>query len=272
MQNCKEFFENDDLTIVNLECALSNEGDIVSKEFNFKGLPEYVDILKDGSVEAVTLANNHSLDYGNVALENTMGLLDENGIAWCRNADIACFEKNGVKVGMIGIYALTDEGIDYLEEAMENVKAENPDIIIASFHWGIEKDTEPTSLQKELAHKAIDLGANLVLAHHPHVLQGIEKYNGAYICYSLGNFCFGGNNNPSDKDSMVFRQTFTIDKEGAVLDDDAVEIVPFNISSSEDYNNFQPTPAKGERRERIIKKLTTYSKDLGLEITEDWFV
>ena len=90
------------------------------------------------------------------------------------------------------------------------MKKAGAQIIIVNFHWGIEKQYTPDENQKALAHLAIDEGADLVIGHHPHVLEGIEKYNGKYICYSLGNFCFGANRNPKDKDTMIFQQTFTL--------------------------------------------------------------
>ncbi len=263
LSGAKEYFENDDLTIVNFEGTLSENGKRQNKQYAFRGKPEYVDILTSSSVEAANLANNHSKDYGEVSHEDTISVLEDAGISCFIGTKTEIRECNGVNVGLVGIYALTDEGMDLLEPAMEDIKSKNPDIIIVSFHWGKEKATAPNSTQKELAHKAVDLGANLVIGHHPHVLQGIEKYNGSYILYSLGNFCFGGNKNMSDKDTALFRQSFTIDENGEVLDDDAVEIIPFSASSVTNRNDYHPVPAKGEQRERIIEKLTKYSEKLG---------
>ena len=107
-----------------------------------------------------------------------------------------------------------------VKENIQALKDAGAQIIIVNFHWGIEKEYTPNATQKKLAHLAVDEGADLVIGHHPHVLEGIEKYNGKYIAYSLGNFCFGGNKNPSDKDTMIFQQTFTIDTDGKVADDD----------------------------------------------------
>ena len=96
----------------------------------------------------------------------------------------------------------------------------------------------------------------------PHVLQGFEKYKGRYICYSLGNFSFGGNNAPSDMDTAIFRQTFTL-KGDELVDDDNFEIIPCRISSADGYNNYQPIPAEGAKRDRIIDRLTTYTNNIG---------
>jgi poly-gamma-glutamate synthesis protein (capsule biosynthesis protein) len=149
-----------------------------------------------------------------------------------------------------------------LEDALAEAKDQGAELIILSIHWGIEKDTEPNDEQIKAAHLAVDCGADVVIGTHPHVLQGIEKYNGAYICYSLGNFCFGGNNAPSDMDTAIFRQTFTFDGD-ELLDDDNVEIIPCRISNSSGYNDYQPTPATGETKTRIEKKLQGYCDALG---------
>jgi len=263
LSGAKSYFENDDLTIVNFEGTLSDQGKRQSKQFAFRGDPAYVNILTTSSVEAANLANNHSRDYGEVSYTDTVAILEKEGIACFNGTKTAMVEKNGVNIGLVGIYALTDEGKNQLEPAMEAIKSQNPDLIIVSFHWGKEKAKKPNETQKTLAHTAVDLGANLVIGHHPHVLQGIEKYNGAYILYSLGNFSFGGNKNMSDKDSAMFRQSFTINEEGKVLDNDAVEIIPFSATSTTSRNDFHPVPAVGEQRERIIKKLTQYSEALG---------
>ena len=106
---------------------------------------------------------------------------------------------------------------------------------------------------------AIDEGADLVVGHHPHVLQGIEKYKGKYIVYSLGNFCFGGNSYPSDMDTMIFQQTFTIDSSG-VQPDGQIHVIPCSISSASEYNNYQPTPAQGSEAERILTKINERSQ------------
>ena len=113
--------------------------------------------------------------------------------------------------------------------------------------------------QKDAAHAAIDAGADLVLGHHPHVLQGIEKYNGRYICYSLGNFCFGGNKNPSDKDTMIFQQTFTFEN-GNLLDDSNINIIPCSLSSSGKKNDYKPRVLKGSEKDRVMKKIQDMSE------------
>lgn len=259
----KPVFEEDDLTIVNFEGTLSDRGEREDKQFAFRGDPSYVNILSSSSVEAANLANNHSSDYGAISLEDTKTYLDDAGILNFRGADnVSVSEINGIKVGLVGINYLNDQMRTELEESIQKAKDGGAEIIILSIHWGVEKATEPEQDQIDAAHFAIDCGADLVIGTHPHVLQGIEKYNGRYICYSLGNFCFGGNNAPSDMDTALFRQTFTINAD-VLVDNDDYEIIPCRISGADGYNNYQPIVAEGEEKTQIEDKLIQYSNELG---------
>ena len=161
----------------------------------------------------------------------------------------------------MGIYELSDhmERTTQLKENIAKVKKDGAQLIITVFHWGTEKEISPDSNQTQLGRMAIDEGADLVVGHHPHVLQGIEKYKGKYIVYSLGNFCFGGNSYPSDMDTMIFQQTFTIDSSG-VQPDGQIHVIPCSISSASGYNNYQPTPAQGSEAERILTKINERSQ------------
>lgn len=255
-KNMRELFSNDDLTLVNFEGTLSENGEREDKQFAFRGDPEYVKVLTSSSVEAANLANNHSSDYGSISLQDTRRILEENDILTCRGKDnVTVTEINGIKVGLVGINYLNDTMKTELEPALKKAKDNGAELVILSIHWGVEKETEPNKEQIEAAHRAVDCGADLVIGTHPHVLQGYEKYNGKYILYSLGNFCFGGNNNPSDKDTAVFRQTFTIEN-GSASNDDNVEFIPCRISSHSSYNDYQPFIAEGDEAERILKKIS----------------
>ncbi len=261
LRKVKPYFENDDLTIVNLEGTLTDRGSREEKTFAFRGNPEYTKILTSGSVEAVTLANNHSRDYGEVSFEDTKKYLDEAQIVWFENLNTRVVDVKGVKVGLVGLYALNGTAEGNLPKAMEQVKADGAEVIVVQIHWGIEGENYPTAEQVSLAHSAIDSGADLVIGHHPHVLQGVERYKGKMIAYSLGNFCFGGNQNPRDKDTMIFRQTFAI-KDGEVDCSDYM-VIPCSISSVSGRNNYQPTPAEGSEKERIAQKIQRFSNELG---------
>ena len=269
-ENVKSVFEEDDLTIVNFEGTLTDSTTREDKQFAFKADKSYAEILTDGFVEAANLANNHSKDYGEQSYNDTMDALDEAGITNFGYDRVAIKKVKGIKVGLVGTYVLADGlGVkDSMEKNIQDLKDEGAQVIIASFHWGEEKAEYPNDVQVELAHAAIDAGADLVLGHHPHVLQGIEQYKGKNIVYSLGNFCFGGNMYPSDMDTMIFQKTFTL-KGGKLQEDNVTNIIPCSISSVEDYNNYQPTPAAGEKETEILNKITQRSQGLSNENTEE---
>ena len=254
--NVKSIFSADDLTIANFEGTLTDSEDREDKEYAFKAPAEYAGILTSGSVEAVNTANNHSHDYGNQGYEDTISALDSAGILNFGYDKTLVTEVKGIKVGLVGIYELKDhlERKEQLKQNIAKVKAEGAQITIVIFHWGNEKEEVPDSNQTTLAHLAIDEGADLVCGPHPHVLQGIEESKGKNIVYSLGNFCFGGNQYPSDMDTMIFQQTFTVDQNG-VKADNVTNIIPCSVSSDSDYNNYQPTPAEGDEAARILNKI-----------------
>ena len=262
LKNVQKYFANDDLTIVNFEGTLTERGTREDKTFAFRGKPEYTKVLTEGSVEAVTLANNHSRDYGEVSMEDTKKYLDEAGVVWFENLNTKVTEIKGVKVGLVGLYALNGSAEGNLPKAMEQVKNGGAEVIIVQIHWGVEGDNYPQDSQISLAHRAIDSGADLVIGHHPHVLQGLECYNGRMIAYSMGNFCFGGNQNPRDKDTMIYRQTFTV-KDGKVTDYNDYSVVPCSLSSTSSRNNYQPTPVEGSEKQRIADKIQKFSDKLG---------
>lgn len=256
MANVKSIFSKDDLTIANFEGTLTESTEREDKQFAFKAPAFYANILTAGSVEAVNTANNHSHDYGEESFNDTLKALDTANILHFGYDETAVTEVKGVKVGLVGIYELNDHlgREEQLKQNIAKVKQDGAQLIVVIFHWGNEKEEVPDENQKTLGHLAIDEGADLVCGHHPHVLQGIEEYKGKNIVYSLGNFCFGGNAYPSDMDTIIFQQTFTIDQNG-VKDDNVTNIIPCSISSDSDYNNYQPTPAEGEEATRIMQKI-----------------
>ena len=213
-------------------------------------------------------ANNHSHDYGEQSFTDTMEALDGEGIVHFGYDETQVMDVKGVKVGLVGIYELNDhlERTEQLKQNIAKVKEEGAQLVIVIFHWGNEKEEVPDTNQMTLGRLAIDEGADLVCGHHPHVLQGIEEYKGKNIVYSLGNFCFGGNSYPSDMDSMIFQQTFTIDQDG-VKADNVTNIIPCSISSDYSYNNYQPTPAEGEEADRIMQKIEERSSWIPLPET-----
>ena len=262
LQNVKDIFSADDLTIANFEGTLTDSDEREDKTFAFKAPASYASILTGGSVEAVNTANNHSHDYGEQSFDDTLAALDDAGIVHFGYDETAVMDVKGIKVGLVGIYELYDhlEREQQLKDNIAKVKADGAQLIVVIFHWGNETETVPDSNQTTLGRIAIDEGADLVCGHHPHVLQGIETYKGRNIVYSLGNFCFGGNSSPSDMDTMIYQQTFTIDADG-VKKDNVTNIIPCSISSAayDGYNNYQPTPAEGDEATRILEKINERS-------------
>ena len=262
LQNVKDIFSTDDLTIANFEGTLTDSDEREDKTFAFKAPASYASILTGGSVEAVNTANNHSHDYGEQSFDDTLAALDDAGIVHFGYDETAVMDVKGIKVGLVGIYELYDhlEREQQLKDNIAKVKADGAQLIVAIFHWGNETETVPDSNQTTLGRIAIDEGADLVCGHHPHVLQGIETYKGRNIVYSLGNFCFGGNSSPSDMDTMIYQQTFTIDADG-VKKDNVTNIIPCSISSAayDGYNNYQPTPTEGDEATRILGKINERS-------------
>lgn len=202
-----------DLTMVNEEFPFSTRGTAAQdKQFTFRIDPKRVNVFQDLGIDIVTLANNHVLDYGQEALTDTFDTLDNAGIQYVgagNNYEEAKqrreFELNGKKVGILaasrvlpvaswaagtspGVFSTYDP--TGLVGEIENAE-QDCDIVIVYVHWGIEKSEYPEDYQRELAKKYIDAGADIVIGAHPHVLQGIEYYNGKPIIYSLGNFIFG---------------------------------------------------------------------------------
>ena len=262
LQNVKDIFSADNLTIANFEGTLTDSDEREDKTFAFKAPASYASILTGGSVEAVNTANNHSHDYGDQSFDDTLAALDDAGIVHFGYDETAVMNVKGIKVGLVGIYELYDhlEREQQLKDNIAKVKADGAQLIVVIFHWGNETETVPDSNQTTLGRIAIDEGADLVCGHHPHVLQGIETYKGRNIVYSLGNFCFGGNSSPSDMDTMIYQQTFTIDADG-VKKDNVTNIIPCSISSAayDGYNNYQPTPAEGDEATRILGKINERS-------------
>ena len=270
----KRLFAKDDMTLVNFEGTLTKSSTPAIKTFTFKGNPSYVNILKKGSIEAVSFANNHCRDYGEISYSDTRKTLRKAGIRFASYSTVTTYKVKGKKIGMVAVNGL--EGVSYsqqlISDGIKKLKKKKADIIIVSMHVGVEHTSVLNDSQKILAHYAVDKGADLVLGHHPHVLQGIEKYKGVNIVYSLGNFCFGGNTNPTDKDTMIFQQTFVFRNGKLKLSKSAGKVVPCSISSVSYINNYQPKILKGSKRTRILKKINSYSSPLGVRVNKKGIV
>lgn len=260
-KNVKSILEKDDLSIVNFEGTLTTETTRENKSYAFKAPPEYAQILSNNSVEAANTANNHSSDYGEQSYTDTIKNLTDAGIAPFGYDTVDIIKIGKIKVGLTGIYELNDH-LDREEQVKQNIQAlkeHGANLIIVNFHWGTEKETSPDTNQQTLAHLAVDQGADLVIGHHPHVLQGIEYYKGKSIVYSLGNFCFGGNSNPADKNTMIYQQTFSF-KKGKVQKNAKENIIPCSISSTSVRNDYCPTPLEGDQNQALLDLIKNYNE------------
>lgn len=259
LEHVRDIFAGDDLTIVNLEGPLTKAKRHREKEFVFKGDPEYVEILTGGSVEAANLANNHAKDYLSAGLTETAEVLKKAGVARFGWGKTEILTIKGVKVGLCG-FGVWYGSVSTMERQIKALKAQCA-LVVASIHGGEEGEGRALKVQRDYARAAVRAGAGLVLGHHPHVVGGIETYRGATIVYSLGNFCFGGNTDPDDKDTFIFQQTFEVGADGPVAA--GTLVIPCTVSGKKDRNDYQPAPLTGSAAERVLGRIEKLSKGFG---------
>lgn len=267
------WFRNDDLTVVNFECTLTDAVKTANKQWKFKGPAEYAAIFPAGSVEAVGLSNNHSHDYLQAGFDDTRHNFE--------NARVPVFYQNvpyitnlkGIQTVLIGDCTVVGENTTQTAGVAERVLAEikrykkPSNIVIVVMHWGSELDPNPRLWQQAMGHKFIDAGADAVVGHHPHVIQGIELYRGKTIAYSLGNFAFGGNSLARAPETFILRLRFRV-LDGKTSAKEA-EIVPCWITSSRSKNdagvvrnNYQPKPVFGKTAAQVVALLLKRSAGL----------
>lgn len=275
LKNVKDIFEADDFTVVNLEGTLTESEDIQDKLWNHKGRPEYVQILTEASVEAVTLGNNHIMDYGEQGITDTIQNVEDAGLVYAMSNEwghqVGLFETaKGILIGVVSVNQHYDGSKCYpwLEDGLNTLRELGADFIIACPHWGPEKTHEVSTAQQKMGRWCIDAGYDVVLGSHAHMLQGIELYNGRYIVYCMGNFCYGGNKNPEDKDSMIWQQKITwID--GEKQPETEITVIPCRLSSVKNKNDFCPVVLEGEEAEALFERLNTYCELTGTYVDSE---
>ncbi|MCL2867372.1 MAG: CapA family protein [Clostridia bacterium] len=244
-KNFKDVFEADDLTLINFEGTLTTvarpPANKMNNDFLFRAPPEYVALLSNNSVEAVTLENNHANDFGAEGLAETKRTLTAAGVVYTCEGEIGVVTVKGVQVALLAYQTFDAYDRLFTQVPLEvaAAKARYP-LVIVSFHWGRELDYKPNANQQRLGKSAIDAGADLVLGHHSHRINPIEEYNDKYIVYSLGNFSFAGNIKPSDMSTFVFQARFRVKDD--IVTGEGFRIIPARISSRTDTNDFTPTP------------------------------
>ncbi len=250
---------NDTLTIANLEGVLSDNANTINpKEYNYKGPSRYANILKIGSVEMVNLANNHTYDYLQKGYSDTIKTLNNYGVLFFGYENYQIIEIRGIRIGIVGLggwdYGTAKNDIDKANKYFEDM---NVNLTIFNFHWGQMRVYDHNKTQENIAHYAINKGADLVIGHHPHVLQGIEKYHDKYIAYSLGNFVYGGIYYPYDSDSVILQMQYEVDNKKIIKE--SLKLIPVSITSSGKKNDYRPKVLEGKEKQRVLNKILKYS-------------
>ncbi len=260
----KNVFGADDITMINFEGTLTQHTEHKDKQFYFRGEPAYVDILTNSSVEAVSVENNHSFDYFNKGFNETLKHLKNAGIRYTCLTSPSVIKCGNYRVAMLSVALVSTTYKPEFKTMIEGYISQyrrDDTVIVVNLHWGNEGANTPDPWQIEAAHSMIDAGADLIVGHHPHCLQGIEKYKGKYIVYSLGNFSFGGNNSVSSPNTIIFRASFSHNDSG--MNPDRVSAVPCHITSTgTKVNNFQPCVRFGENGKATISDLLSLSSKL----------
>lgn len=255
-KRCKSIFEKDDLTLANCEMAITSSKAHRKKAFVFAMKPEGTKYFTRASIEAVNLANNHTMDFGQKGYKDTQKNLNKAKILWSDCTHYSIFTaKNGVKIGMCGYTSTYGLGKTY--KLIKQLRKKGCQIVIVSCHWGIEATYKPTGSQKSRGHALINHGADIVVGTHPHRVQPIEQYKGKYILYSIGNFCFGGHTNPSDPDSVIAQCTFVLNDEGTAVADYRLHMIPYSLRGTKSGNDYCPKPYafEGKAYDRVMSRL-----------------
>lgn len=264
-QNVQSVIAQDDLTVANLECVLAqNAGGKVQKTYCFRGLPAYTQVLTGSSVECVNVANNHTLDYSDTGMRRTKKILDDAGIHWFGSNAVVrqtwIYEQDGIKIGFLGAeihYWASNR--DTLLKQIKALKKAGCQVIVASLHGGEEYGSRRDKGQENASHWFVNNGCNVVIGHHPHVPLGLEIYKNATICYSLGNFVFGGNaaiRQPRARYTGLFQFTFSFDDEGNYLGHQ-LNVIPAFVSDDAEANHYQPYLVQGEDAKTVLRCVQT---------------
>jgi len=251
--------QGDDLTQVNLENVLKDSAKALEKRMhNFRGPTAFADILRQGSVELVNLANNHFVDYGQDGRTSTRRALTRAGVSYSGYGSLHVFEKDGVRIGFAGIReTIYHQRRQRIAEEIAALRAEGCRYVVYTLHFGNEYEPRHNELQTQMAREAVDAGADLVIGHHPHVVQGIEEYGKGLIAYSLGNLVFGGNLELSTFDGLLLQVTLDFDR-GELLQTQA-RLIPILTSGAAPANDFRPVVAQGSDKERILEAVRSDS-------------
>jgi len=276
-QLVRDVFFEDDLTVVNLEGVLadSDSGMWAGRKYNFRGPTAYAQILQDASVELATLGNNHCTDFGQTGLASTKKALTDIGIGYAIADEAYVFEKNGIRIGVISyISNVYERNIKIMPDIVAKLKNDQGcAAVVLCIHAGEEYSFKHANGQRNYARKAIDAGVDLVIGHHPHVLQGLSVYQNRNIVYSLGNFSFGGNRRIKKEHYHSMAARVVMSFEDGKYVGQQLTILPAINTGTLESNNYQPYWATGTLADEVMKilqkdtdySLAPYVEGLGAE-------
>ena len=263
----RDVFLQDDLTVVNLEGVFfDSEEHRVKKTYNFRGPTSFAAILPLGGIDAVSIGNNHAQDYGTPGQDATIAALEENGVAWFGTDSHVnrtyIFEKDGVKIGFVSAYisfwrSPGNPGI--IKKCFDDLKAAGCHVLVGCIHGGVEYDVYHDDHQEWMADYFVSYGADIIIGHHPHTIQGLQVRDGRTMLYSLGNFCFGGNSKiranrvkESTIRTFIAQFTFSFDENNTYLGHQ-LNIIPCHTSGTQEYNDYQPRLVTGNDAKAVLK-------------------
>jgi len=253
LQHVRPIFEADDFTVVNLENVLTDRN-LTPKEkatdpaYWFRAPAATTDILTSSGVEAVSLANNHTGDYGTAGYKDTVKAVSAAGLEYGGNDRTFYLEKNGYRVAVI-CHGLWSEGQAGTIIQRLRTAEKNSDFQVVFCHGGAEGVHAPEAWRVRASRRLIDNGADLVLGNHPHVLQPREVYKGKEIVYSLGNFCFGGSRSPENR-TIIYQLILQVENEKLV--GASSELIPCYVHTGGRVNNYCPAPIEDEEQARRV--------------------
>ncbi len=271
LEDLKSIFAEDHMTIVNLECVLKDDGNGEDKDrlYRFRGLPSWTEVLHRGSVEQVNVANNHHMDYGKAGSESTLAALEASGVPYSGYGAVYAAEINGHKIGFGGCRETTWlKGGQNIEEEIASLREQGCEVVIYTCHWGTEYDPVHNETQVAMAQAVAEAGADIIIGHHPHVVQGVGVIDGVPVIYSLGNLMFGGTHDMTTFDAAAARVCLRFGNDG--YQGASITLIPILTSSAAGVwvNDFHPIPAQGEDAMRIMALIQADSTVL---LEEDMF-
>lgn len=265
-----DIFASDDMTFVNLECVLKDNaaGEDKDKQWRFRGLTAYTDVLKLASIEQVNIANNHYIDYGASGKAATRAALEAAGLPYSGYGYTYVWECKGHRIGFAGCRETTyKQDSAVIQRDIAALKEAGCEVIIYSYHWGKEYSGAHNELQTTMAQAAVAAGADIVVGGHPHVVQGVDVIDHAPVLYSLGNLMFGGTIDMTTFDATLAQVRLRFDENG--YQGCGLELIPILTSGAAPVNDYRPVVAEGEDKERILTKIQV---DSGVTLQDSmWF-